>query len=370
MQELKQGDTINNRYEVTRKLGAGAMGSVYLCEDVVENNIQVALKVLNSNNVEDQDEWAKGEYEALTRLRHPNLARVYNFGRIGSSNDYFIVSEFIKGVDLYSATEYVNYEELNDILVQTCRALEYIHSRGYIHFDVKPDNILVTRHRTFGLKEGSKVLQEDFASSSSHNRSVYSTPSIKLIDFGLAERITGSFSYVIKGTLNYLAPEIISGKTPDHRADLYSLGVSLYQITNRELPHQLDDNDFHSTSIQTMHRSDLFEIHMKKHPEYLRKTILKLLEEDPAKRFQSAREVIQFFNDHSGRQYDVETKETQKSYLHSTHSSRSCSREFSRCRGRDRPSCSPFRGTSFTFARLFTRNGARRVTRSGCSHSD
>lgn len=318
MQELKSDDTVNHRYKVVRKLGAGAMGSVYLCEDVVENSTRVALKVLNSTNVEGQDEWAKGEYEALTRLRHPNLARVYNFGRIGKTRDYFIVSEFIKGVDLYSATEYVNYEELNEILVQTCRALEYIHSRGYIHFDVKPDNILVTRHKTFGLQEGSKVLQEDSSSGSSSGYSVFSTPSIKLIDFGLAERITGSFSYVIKGTLNYLAPEIVSGKTPDHRADLYSLGVSLYQITNRELPHQLDDNEFHSTSIQDMRRSDLFEIHMKKHPEYLRKTILNLLEEDPSRRFQSAREVIRFLSEHSGKQYEVETKETQKSYLHST----------------------------------------------------
>ena len=100
MRELKPGDTINNRYTVVRKLGAGAMGSVYLCEDPVENNIQVALKVLISENLDDQDVWAKGEYETLTRLRHPNLARVYNFGKIHDSRDYFIVSEFIKGVDL------------------------------------------------------------------------------------------------------------------------------------------------------------------------------------------------------------------------------------------------------------------------------
>ena len=79
MQEFRPGDTINNRYKVIRKLGAGAMGSVYLCEDLVENNIKLALKVLISENLDDQDVWAKGEYEALTRLRHPNLARVYNF---------------------------------------------------------------------------------------------------------------------------------------------------------------------------------------------------------------------------------------------------------------------------------------------------
>jgi serine/threonine-protein kinase len=237
MKEFKAGDKVNNRYAVVRKLGAGAMGSVYLCEDPVENNIQVALKVLISENLEDQDVWAKGEYETLTRLRHPNLAKVYNFGKIIESTDYFIVSEFIKGIDLYSATEYVNYEELNDIIVQTCRALDYIHSKGYVHFDIKPDNILVTRFKTFGLKEGSKV-QYQLEEATGQDEQVYSKPHVKLIDFGLAERITGSFSFAIKGTLNYLAPEIISGKTPDRRADLYSLGVTLYQITNRDLPHQ------------------------------------------------------------------------------------------------------------------------------------
>lgn len=317
MRILNPEDTVNNRYRVVRKLGAGAMGTVYLCEDVVESNIQVALKVLVSDNLDDQDAWAKGEYEALTRLRHPNLARVYNFGRIGESNDYFIVSEFIKGVDLFAATEYVHYEELNDIIVQTCRALEYIHSRGYVHFDVKPDNILVTRHKTFGLQEGSKI-QQMVSTSSVRNKSLLSTPSVKLIDFGLAERMTGSFSFAIKGTLNYLAPEIINGQTPDQRADLYSLGVTLYQITNRNLPNSFNEDAFETTNFQQLKRSELFEIHMKKVPEYLRKVILRLLEEDPAQRFQSAREVIQFISLHSGQQYAVETKETQKSYLHST----------------------------------------------------
>ena len=317
MKEYDPQDRVNNRYTVVRKLGAGAMGSVYLCEDPVENNIQVALKVLVSENLDDQDVWAKGEYETLTRLRHPHLARVYNFGKIHNSTDYFIVSEFIKGTDLFSATEYVNYEELNDIIVQTCRALDYIHSKGYVHFDVKPDNILVTRHKTFGIKEGSKVQYnlEDFSTRDSVE---HSKPHVKLIDFGLAERITGSFSFAIKGTLNYLAPEIISGKTPDRRADLYSLGVTLYQVTNRDLPVEGPGVDIQRPGFNAMKRSDLFEYHMKKQPDYLRALIMKLLEESPNDRFQTAGEAIHFLSEHSGKQYEVETKETQTSYLHST----------------------------------------------------
>jgi serine/threonine protein kinase/tetratricopeptide (TPR) repeat protein len=316
MQEFQPNDTINNRYRVIRKLGAGAMGSVYLCEDGVENNIKVALKVLISENLDDQDVWAKGEYEALTRLRHPNLARVYNFGRIGETQDYFIVSEFIKGVDLFSATEYLHYDEVTDILVQVCRALEYIHSQGYVHFDIKPDNILVTRHKTIGIKEGSKVQYDDDAPQRS-SRSVFAKPNVKLIDFGLAEKITGSFSFAIKGTLNYLAPEILNGATPDRRADLYSLGVTAYQVVNRDLPFYQDFGALGGPAPAVSKRSDLFEVHMKKHPDYLRDLILKLIEEDPRDRFQSAKEVIQFLNKSSGRAYELETEETRASYFFS-----------------------------------------------------
>ncbi len=315
MQEFQPNDTISNRYKVIRKLGAGAMGSVYLCEDSVENNIKVALKVLISDNLDDQDIWAKGEYEALTRLRHPNLARVYNFGRIGDTKDYFIVSEFIKGIDLYSATEYLNYEELVDIIVQISRALEYIHAQGYVHFDIKPDNILVTRYKTVGIKEGSKVqyTESDLASS---KRSVFVKPNVKLIDFGLAEKITGSFNFAIKGTLNYLAPEILNGQTPDKRADLYSLGVTLYQVANRDLPFYQDAANVLGGGSVTK-RSDLFGIHMKKHPEYLRILILRLLEERQEDRFQSAKEIILFINKHSESHFEVETAETRASYFYS-----------------------------------------------------
>jgi serine/threonine protein kinase/tetratricopeptide (TPR) repeat protein len=316
MQEFKPNDTVCNRYKVLRKLGAGAMGSVYLCEDSVENHIKVALKILISDNLDAQDVWAKGEYEALTRLRHPNLARVYNFGRIGDSKDYFIVSEFIKGIDLYSATEYLHYDELVDIIVQICRALEYIHSQGYVHFDIKPDNILVTRYKTVGMREGSKV-QYNETDVSANKSAVFAKPNVRLIDFGLAEKITGSFSFAIKGTLNYLAPEILNGQTPDKRADLYSLGVTLYQVTNRDLPFYQEMGNL-GAPVPVTTRSELFGMHMKKHPEYLRTLIMKLLEEKPESRFQSAKEVTQFINKYSGYHFEVETAETQASYFYSS----------------------------------------------------
>ncbi len=317
MQEFQSNDTVNNRYRVIRKLGAGAMGSVYLCEDSVANNVRVALKVLVSDNLDDQDVWAKGEYEALTRLRHPNLAKVFNFGRIAGTHDYFIVSEFIKGTDLFSATEYLNYEELVDIIVQICRALEYIHAQGYVHFDIKPDNILVTRHKTIGIQEGSKVEFEN-ADFTGDDDALLSKPKVKLIDFGLAEKITGSFSFAIKGTLNYLAPEILNGQTPDKRADLYSLGVTIYQVVNRSLPFYQEFSGFPDASpAPGATRADLFEMYMKNHPEYLRTLIMRLLEERVEQRYQSAKDVIQFINRSSGYKFEIETEETRASYFYS-----------------------------------------------------
>ncbi len=315
MQELQPNDSINNRYTIIRKLGAGAMGSVYLAEDRVEKNIKVALKILISENLEDQDVWAKGEYEALTRLRHPNLAKVFNFGRIEGTDDYFIVSEFIKGLDLFSMTEFVNYAEITEIIVQACRALEYIHSQGYVHFDIKPDNILVTRCKTIGIREGSKVAYDELDLDSTV-ASRTSKPVVKVIDFGLAEKITGSFSFAIKGTLNYLAPEMLDGLNPDKRADLYSLGVTIYQIVNRDLPFYQGPGDGRvSVSGSPTKRSDLFEVSMKKHPDFLREMILRLIEENPEDRFQSAKEVIQFINKNSEYEFEIETEETKQSYF-------------------------------------------------------
>ena len=147
MASVQAGECINGRYRILRQLGAGAMGTVFLCEDLTRVKRKVALKVLRSDRLEDSEEWSKVEYEALTRLRHPNLAKVYDFGRVQQSHDWFIVSEFIRGDDFLAASTSFEESEFLDVVVQICRALEYIHSQGYVHFDIKPDNILVTRTR-------------------------------------------------------------------------------------------------------------------------------------------------------------------------------------------------------------------------------
>ncbi|MFN0057721.1 MAG: serine/threonine-protein kinase PknK [Planctomycetota bacterium] len=312
MAEFKPEDFINHRYRVERLLGRGAMGEVYLVEDMVKIQRHVALKVLKSENLQEADFWSKGEYEALTRLRHPNLARVHDFGRVGDSNDFYIVSEFIRGKDLLTATQSVAFEELLDIFAQICRALEYIHTQGYVHFDIKPDNILVTRERVVGSDEGSKVQWSPMLSPDA--ASAEGPPHVKLIDFGLAEKITGTFNFAIKGTFHYVAPEIIKGQTPDKRADLYSLGVTLYQLLTSRLPF-IDDQG-HVLDRARVNWRELVRRALQERPKWLVDIALRLLEEEPEARFPTARGIIQALNAGSGRIYELETAETQVSYLY------------------------------------------------------
>lgn len=288
------------------------MGTVYLAEDLLKVHRRIALKVLNAENVDDSEEWSKGEYEALTRLRHPNLARVFDFGRVRESDDFYIVSEFIRGEDLLTASHDFNLEELNDVIVQICRALEYIHTQGYIHFDIKPDNILVTRQRSIGEDGTSKVQWQEIGRGSTDKGS--GPPRVKLIDFGLAERITGTFDFAIKGTLHYVAPEIIAGGTPDRRADLYSLGVTLCQILTGELPFVTEEGAA-LPQTRTNWREKLRGA-LAGQPEYLIEIVLRLLDHEPDRRFSSSREIIQTLNAGAGRHYQIETPETQVSYLY------------------------------------------------------
>ena len=118
MASVQAGEGINGRYRILRQLGAGAMGTVFLCEDLTRVKRKVALKVLRSDRLEDSEEWSKVEYEALTRLRHPNLAKVYDFGRVQQSHDWFIVSEFIRGDDFLAASTSFEESEFLDVVVQ------------------------------------------------------------------------------------------------------------------------------------------------------------------------------------------------------------------------------------------------------------
>lgn len=291
--ELASGDLVNHRYEVLRKLGEGGMGRVYLVADRLEEGRELALKTLKADVGEPAYyEFFAHEFEALTKLKHPNLAEVYDFGRIEATGELFFTLEYIVGRNLYVATAHASVEVILDFMVQTCRALEYIHNRGLIHHDVKPENILVVENTS---QAGSRPGQ------------------IKLMDFGLAlEEELAQHAGEIRGTLSYLAPEVAAGYSYDRRADFYSLGIVLYRVLRRRLPFEESDQAETPFFSIVPRPPDPAKIDVD---ERFRPLVARLADPDPAERFADASQVVAEINRLFGTEYAVETRETTAGYV-------------------------------------------------------
>jgi serine/threonine protein kinase/tetratricopeptide (TPR) repeat protein len=284
---LPAGTVINGRYEIHSLIGQGGMGIVYRASDRVYPNRKVALKAiqkarLNSNFVS----FFKGEFGALTRLHHPNLAQAYDFEAMEEDGNHFFTLEYVDGENLYAATEGKRWQEVLPLLVQVCRALSYIHSRGIIHFDLKPANIFVDR-------QGQ----------------------IKLLDFGLVGAKTRIESGNRFGTPTYMAPELlVLGQPLDHRVDLYSLGIMAFHLLCRREPFRASSRGelFQKHAYEALQFDEAMQAAL---PAWLRAQIEKLCEKNPADRFPSANAVIEAFNREGGQRFEIETVETKGSYI-------------------------------------------------------
>jgi hypothetical protein len=144
--ELARGTVVNGRYHIEALAGRGGMGIVYRARDASHPDRPLALKTI-VRAATDTGRLArfKAEFQHMTRLRHPNVAEVYDFEPIQHGDDFFFTMEYVEGRDALAATEQSDWSDVVDILVQVCRALSYVHSRELIHFDLKPANILVSR---------------------------------------------------------------------------------------------------------------------------------------------------------------------------------------------------------------------------------
>ncbi len=206
---MQPGSKINDRYEIIRLLGEGGMGNVYLVKDYVENRT-VALKLIKdkffSNKAIDR---FKNEFRIVSALKHPNIIKVYDLDVYKETDTYFFTMEFVEGENLTTAFPNLSYKEKLEILLQIARGLNYIHNRHIIHFDIKTDNI-------FLIKEKNSY-------------------KAKIMDFGLANLVE-DFSGKVRGTLVYIAPEVLLKKDIDYRVDLYSLGMVIYYIFSSKLP--------------------------------------------------------------------------------------------------------------------------------------
>lgn len=279
------GTKINGRYVVHEVLGQGGMGVVFRTTDTVRGR-DVALKVIRSESISaEQLAFFRQEFQTLAKLRHPNIACVHDFETIEGGPHVLLTMDLVDGTHLRLASEGLDVAPITELLVQVCRTLAYLHSRQITHFDIKPENILVGR-------DGQ----------------------VKLVDFGLARFREGGDSRRLRGTLAFMAPEILLRRPVDHRADLYSLGITMYAVLCKALP------------FASANAAECLELHSgapilfdgeaaARVPGWLQRIILRLTAKDPADRFHSANAVIQQVNADSGSSYALETQETRESYI-------------------------------------------------------
>ena len=255
----------DRRYRILETLGKGGSGTVYRAFDSVEKR-EVAIKVLSAELSASQSSLASEEFRLLASHTHANLVQVYDYGTTTDGLRYFTM-ELLEGEDLLgylgralpTPAERAAAPHLADLLDQVLAALDYIHSRGLVHQDLKPQNILVSG------QEG--------------------TARVKLIDFGLA-RATGTESQELSGTIEYLAPELLKGEPPTARSDLYSLGIILHEIFLGQPP-------FHGKKMKELIRGHLegAAADPRSLPKEYRELTMRLLEKDPANRPRAAEEV-------------------------------------------------------------------------------
>jgi len=282
--ELLVPTTVNGRYRVTELLGKGGMGVVYRATDAVRGR-DVALKMLRGEGLNTTSLGLfKAEFMTLGTLHHPNIAAVYDFARRQGTRDFFFTMELIAGQNALKATEHASLPEILGIGLQVLRALAYLHTREVIHLDLKPANILVSMDER-----------------------------VRLVDFGIASstyaQANGRYA-----TPLYMAPELLrEGAEIDRRADLYSLGVTLFELVFRRFPSA--GALFEVSDSSRRGSFALSEAELRRVPGWLPGILRRLIASDPAERFRTANEVIAAINEARDTSDAIETEETSDSYV-------------------------------------------------------
>jgi len=268
------GQTLADKYMVVKRIGSGAMGNIYKAAHIDLGKTMV-IKVLHEHLVSDdtQVKRFKREAKAASMLNHPNIVQVYDFGHTPDGLAY-IVMEFIEGEDLRQIlfTEgSLSEKRTIDISIQMFSALAEAHSAGIIHRDIKPENIMVSM----------AIIGEEVA---------------KVLDFGIAKLQDmadgGSIAFktatgTVFGTPEYMSPEQITGKKLDLRTDLYSCGITMFEMLTGKLP--FEGSSLLEIASQQIHKP--IPSIRKLRPEIsedLEKLIIKLLAKKPDDRVSSA----------------------------------------------------------------------------------
>ena len=249
-------------YRILRKIQQGGMSTVYLA---IQKSVdrEVAIKVMSPSLTSDPSFGSRFYREAkiVGKLSHPNIVSIYDVGSYKHYN--YIAMDYLPGVPLQEKIRQgLSPQQVMVIVREMASALDYAHQRGYIHRDIKPDNILFRA-------DGSSVL----------------------CDFGIAKALKGSIKMTsvgaVLGTPHYMSPEQAQGKNLDGRSDLYSLGVVCFEMLTGHIPYQGDD----AIAVAVKHMSAPTPKLPANH-KLFQKLINKLLAKKPGQRFQTGKELI------------------------------------------------------------------------------
>lgn len=254
---------INERYLIKKKLGQGR-SAVYVCEDTEYPDKDIAIKVLSAEATPEENKAFNDEYFILRRLNHPGIIKANELGAIvkkGNEDSAFDVGSRFITMEYFPGSELSEYKKFDienilfEIIRQVCSVLYYLHQSNYIYYDLKLENILVS-------EVNGKLL-------------------IKLIDLGFAKNISDNRNQDIRGTAEYIAPELLRNEKHDHRVDLYSLGILLYRIVYNSFPFETNSE----MEIYKSHLETEFNFPATSFPEVLIVVIKRLLVKDPGKRY-------------------------------------------------------------------------------------
>ena len=261
------GVRLAGRYEIQEQIGIGGMANVYKAKDLIDD-ITVAVKILKDEYIQNEEflRRFRNEAKAIAGLSHPNIVKVYDV--IYNDDVPAIVMEYIDGITLKEYIEregVLKWKEALHYTVQTLRALQHAHDKGIVHRDIKPHNIML-------LMDGT----------------------IKVMDFGIARFArfeTKTISGKVIGSVHYISPEQACGDVTDHKTDIYSVGVMLFEMLTGRLPFEADAAV--SVAMMQVSKNPVRPREINDTiPEGLEEIILKAMQKDTKQRYQSAAEML------------------------------------------------------------------------------
>ena len=262
-----EGMIFANKYRIVKLIGSGGMANVYLGIDM-NTGVNVAIKILKPEFSSDEEFIRRFDAEAksVASLNHANIVKVYGVGHEG--NFRYIVPAYIEGItvkDLINQNGHLDWRNAVPIVIQIGLALDYAHQNGIVHRDIKPQNILISRDRV-----------------------------AKITDFGIARAAsttTITMTGVQMGSVHYFSPEQARGGNVGPQSDVYSLGVSLFEMVTGRLPFDGDSN----VAIAVKHLQETPPVPsslMQGIPKGLDSIIAKCMQKSPERRYQTMRQLV------------------------------------------------------------------------------